>query len=157
MALVNQIIENYGYAAIFILLVLGLFSLPIPDEVIVLLVGYFTKIELLHFSYSFLVVWSGTSISMLVNYMLGKKIGRPLLDWLQKWFKLSGKWSRKAEHWITKHGTQAIIVSYFISGMRHIAGYFCGILHVPFKTYMLYAGASAFLWSLLFITIGRIV
>lgn len=156
MAFVNQLIENYGYVAIFIVLSLGLLSLPIPDEVMVLLVGYFTKIQLLHYSYSFLVVFGGSLMGMLVNYTIGKKIGRPLLDWLQKWFKLSGKWSRKAEHWITKHGTQAIVVSYFIPGMRHVAGYFCGILHLPFKKYMLFAGASAFIWSLLFLTIGRI-
>lgn len=155
MALVNQIIENYGYAAVFILLVFGLFSLPIPDEAVVLLVGYFTKIELLHYSYSLLIVWSGSSIAMLVNYMVGKRIGRPLLDWLQKWFKLSGNWSCKAEQWVRKHGTQAIIVSYFIPGMRHVAGYFCGISQVPLKKYMLFAGTSAFIWSLLFLTVGR--
>lgn len=156
MAFINQLIENYGYVAIFIVLSLGLLSLPIPDEVMVLLVGYFTKIQLLHYSYSFLVVFGGSLMGMLVNYMIGKKVGRPLLDWLQKWFKLSGKWICTAEQWITKHGTQAIVVSYFIPGMRHVAGYFCGILHLPLKKYMLFAGTSAFIWSLLFLTIGRI-
>ncbi|MCH6186234.1 hypothetical protein MKN04_00955 [Paenibacillus polymyxa] len=48
MGYIDQLIENYGYAAVFIVLALGLFSLPIPDEVMVLFVGYFTKIGLLH-------------------------------------------------------------------------------------------------------------
>ncbi|MEK5258736.1 MULTISPECIES: hypothetical protein [Paenibacillus] len=49
MGYIDQLIENYGYAAVFIVLALELFSLPIPDEVMVLLfVGYFTKIGLLH-------------------------------------------------------------------------------------------------------------
>lgn len=73
MAFVNQLIENYGYVAIFIVLSLGLLSLPIPDEVIVLLVGYFTKIGLLHYSYSFLIVFGGSLMAMLINYMVGKK------------------------------------------------------------------------------------
>ncbi|CAM5535810.1 DedA family protein OS=Lysinibacillus sphaericus OX=1421 GN=LS41612_15585 PE=3 SV=1 [Lysinibacillus sphaericus] len=43
MTFIDQLIENYGYTAIFIILALGLFSLPIPDELMVLLVGYLRK------------------------------------------------------------------------------------------------------------------
>lgn len=35
MGYIDQLIESYGYAAVFIVLALGLFSLPIPDEVMV--------------------------------------------------------------------------------------------------------------------------
>lgn len=156
MAYIDQLIGNYGYAAIFLVLALGLFSLPIPDEVMVLLVGYFTKIGLLHYSFSLLAVFSGSLIGTLVSYGLGKRVGRPFLDWFAKSFKLSNKWSKKAEHWIVKYGAPGIIVSYFIPGMRHVAGYFCGMSHMRLKTYALYVATSAFLWSLLFLTIGRI-
>ncbi|MEE3956098.1 DedA family protein [Peribacillus frigoritolerans] len=156
MAFIDQLIENYGYVAIFIVLALGLFSIPIPDEVLVLLVGYLTKIGMLHYSFSLLAVFSGSLIGMLVSYGLGKRVGRPLLDWLGKWFRLSGILRGKAENWIEKYGALAIIVSYFVPGMRHVVGYFCGILPLPLKTYTLYAGTSAFLWSLLFLTVGRI-
>lgn len=156
MAYIDQLIGSYGYAAIFILLALGLFSLPIPDEVMVLLVGYFTKIGYLHYSFSFVAIFSGSLIGMLVSYALGKRLGRPFLNWLGKWSKLSGKWSRKAEQWIEKYGAPAIVVSYFIPGMRYIAGYFCGMSHMSLKTYTIYASISAMFWSLLFLTIGRI-
>ena len=156
MVFINQLIENYGYAAVFIILVLGLFSLPIPDEVMVLFVGYFTKIGLLHYSFSLIAVFSGSLLGMLISYGLGKRIGSPLLDWLCKWLGLSKKWRKKTEHWIHKYGASAIIVSYFVPGMRHVAGVFCGISHMPIKTYTLYVGTSALLWSLLFLTIGRI-
>ena len=156
MAYIEQLIGNYGYAAVFIILALGLFSMPIPDELLVLLVGYFTKIGLLHYSFSLIAIFSGSLIGMLISYGLGKRLGRPLLERLGKWFKYSSKWCQTAERWIEKYGAPAIIVSYFIPGMRHIAGYFCGVSHMTFKTYTLYTGASALLWSLLFLTIGRI-
>ncbi|MBY6088661.1 DedA family protein [Priestia flexa] len=66
-------------------------------------------------------------------------MGHPLLIWLGEWFGFSLKWSNKAEHWIRKYGSPAIIVSYFIPGMRHVTGYFCGISHMSLKSYMLYA------------------
>ena len=156
MVFINQLIENYGYAAVFIILVLGLFSLPIPDEVMVLLVGYFTKIGLLHYNFSLLAVFSGSLIGMLISYGLGKRIGYPLLDWLCKWLGLSQKRRKKTGYWIHKYGASAILVSYFIPGIRHVVGIFCGISHMPIKTYTLFVGASALLWSLLFLTLGRI-
>lgn len=152
----DQLIVSYGYIAIFILLALGLFSLPIPDEVMVLLVGYFTKIGHLHYSFSLIVIFSGSLLGMLFSYALGKRLGRPFLDWLGKRSKFSGKCCTKAERWIEKYGAPAIIISYFIPGMRHIAGYFCGISHMRLKVYMLYSTMSAIVWSMLFLTIGRI-
>lgn len=59
MELFEELITSYGYVAIFFVLALGLFSLPIPDELMILLVGYFTKIGLLHYSLTFVVVFVG--------------------------------------------------------------------------------------------------
>lgn len=158
MAFIEHLINHYGYLAIFIVLALGLLSmpLPIPDEVMVLLVGYLTKVGLLHYSFSLITVFCGSVIGMFLSYSLGKRVGRPLLYWLLKWFRSLEKYSERAERWIQKHGAPAIVVSYFIPGMRQVAGYFCGISHLPLKTFALYIGVSALLWSVLFLTAGRI-
>lgn len=73
---------------------------------------------MLHYSLSLLAVFSGSLIGMLWSYELGKRVGRPLLDWLGKWFGFSLKWSKKAEYWIQKYRFTAIIFSYFVPGMR---------------------------------------
>lgn len=156
MELFEELITSYGYVAIFFVLALGLFSLPIPDELMILLVGYFTKIGLLHYSLTFVVVFVGSLIGMMFSYLIGKRAGRPLLDWLGRWMSVTKKWGSKAESWIEKHGAPAIIVSYFVPGMRHLAGYLCGMSHMSLKTYALYAGISAGIWSFLFLTIGRV-
>lgn len=155
MALFEELITSYGYIAIFIVLALGLFSLPVPDELMILLVGYFTKIGLLHYSLTFAVVWIGSFIGMMFSYFIGKRAGRPLLDWLGRWMSAPRKWSDKAEKWIGKYGATAIIVSYFIPGMRHFAGYFCGMSRMSMKTYAFYTSISVGTWSLIFLTIGR--
>ena len=93
---------------------------------------------------------------MLLSYSVGKKAGRPLFDRLIKWFGLSQKWGKKAERWVDKYGVSAVIVTYIIPGMRHVAGYFCGISRMSIKSYTIYVGICAFVWSLLFLTAGRI-
>ena len=86
MVFINQLIEKYGYAAVFIILVLWLFPLPIPDGMMILLVGYFTKIGLLHYHFSLLTVFSGSIIGMLISYGSGKRIGfRCLIGLVNGW------------------------------------------------------------------------
>ena len=155
MALFESMITDYGYLAIFLVLALGIFSLPIPDELMILLVGYFTKIGLLHYGLTFVVVCIGSFVGMLFSYFIGQRAGRPLLDWLGRWMSAPRKWSSKAETWIGKYGAVALVVSYFVPGMRHFAGYFCGMSHMSIKTYSFYTSISIGIWSLIFLTIGR--
>lgn len=155
MEFVSQLVENYGNIVVFIILSCGLFSFPISDELLVLLLGYFTKNDALHYYPTLFVIFSGSVIGMLVNYLIGKKIGRPFLNLFGKWFKRSLKTSYKAEKWIQKYGFSAIIISYFVPGMRHITGYFCGMAHMALKSYVIYVVLSAFLWSWLFLTLSQ--
>ncbi|WP_367379617.1 DedA family protein, partial [Bacillus sp. FJAT-27445] len=55
MELVQQLIADYGYLAIFLMLVLGIVGLPIPDEVMMTVVGYFTHTDVLNYELSILI------------------------------------------------------------------------------------------------------
>lgn len=156
MELISQLIGSYGYVAVFILQALGLFSAPIPDELIVMVVGYFTKLGNLSFSFSFVTILVGSMVGMSISYLLGNKLGQPLLRWLNKRFSFFYKKGKKIEGWMSKYGAYSIIISFFIPGMRHLAGYICGISRIPMKTYLVFNFISAFIWSLIFLSIGRL-
>lgn len=157
MELVNDLILQYGYIAAFLMLMLGIIGLPIPDELMMLLIGYFTHIGTLDYSFSIIICFAGSLLGMLISYFIGKKAGRPLIDRFGKWIGLKEKRIMKVEKWIGKYGSYSIILSYFIPGVRHVTCYFCGVSHMRLKTYILYAGIGAFLWSFIFITIGRFI
>lgn len=70
MELVQQLIADYGYLAIFLMLVLGIVGLPIPDEVMMTVVGYFTHTDVLNYELSILISFVGALLGMLI------KIGR---------------------------------------------------------------------------------
>jgi len=55
--------------------------------------------------------------------------------------------------WFGKYGNKQLFVAYFIPGVRHITGYFCGITRMPFRKYAVYA----FFWVSLFISLGRVL
>lgn len=73
MELAKELISQYGYFAIFGMLVLGIVGLPIPDEVMMTFVGYLSSIHILNYELCLLISFSGAISGMLISYFLGKK------------------------------------------------------------------------------------
>ncbi|MBD8035915.1 DedA family protein [Solibacillus sp. A46] len=157
MEVLNQLVSQYGYLAIFVILSLGLFGLPIPDELLVLWIGYFTKIGTLNYTYSLVVCIIGTFLGMMFSYYVGKKAGRPLIEHIGRWIGLTDKRIGKTEKWIHKYGPSSIVISFFIPGIRHVTGYFFGVSQMRLKTYAIYVGISAIIWCCVLLTLGRMV
>ncbi|MCG8398022.1 DedA family protein [Bacillus atrophaeus] len=157
MELVQDLLSQYGYIAIFFMLTLGIVGLPIPDEVMMTVVGYFTNSDVLNYELALLCSFFGTLAGMIISYFIGKKAGRPFIDKYGKWVGLKEKRMVKVERWMKKYGPYSIILGYFIPGVRHVTCYFSGIGKMEFKTYLSFAAIGAFLWCFVFITIGKCI
>lgn len=79
-----SIIEQYGYAALFFSLWLGIVGLPIPDEVIVMTGGAVTGMGILHPLPAFLIVYLGVISGLSLGYVLGRTVGTPILERLRR-------------------------------------------------------------------------
>ncbi|ASS69992.1 MULTISPECIES: DedA family protein [Bacillus] len=157
MELIQQIIADYGYVAIFLMLVLGIVGLPIPDEIMMTIVGYFTNIDVLNYPLAIIISFFGAMLGMMISYLIGRKAGRPFIDKYGKWVGLKEKRMLKVEIWMKKYGPYSLIIGYFIPGIRHLTCYFSGIGKMELKTYISFAAIGAFLWCFIFITIGRLI
>ncbi|KJD46420.1 DedA family protein [Paenibacillus terrae] len=151
-----SMITQYGYIAIFALLALGIIGLPVPDEIIMVFVGYLSSIMVLNYSMSVLVSFMGAMTGMMISYTLGKKLGQPLVDKHGKWFGLTPKRFARVKGWFARFGLWTILVGYFIPGVRHVTSYLSGISAMPVRKYMLVASAGSLVWTLIFISIGYI-
>ncbi|MBG9770269.1 DedA family protein [Bacillus spizizenii] len=154
---IEEFITSYGYIAIFLMLVLGIVGLPIPDEVMMTIVGFFTHTGVLNYPLAIIVSFLGALSGMMISYLIGRKAGRPFIDKFGKWIGLKEKRMLKVENWLKKYGPYSLIFGYFIPGIRHVTCYFSGIGKMELKTYTLFAAIGAFIWCFIFITIGRMV
>lgn len=64
-------IHNYEYPGIVVLLMLGIIGLPIPDETLLLLVGYLSFSGELSLPLALLSAMLGTACGITVSYGLG--------------------------------------------------------------------------------------
>ncbi|MEK4328596.1 DedA family protein [Paenibacillus sp. FSL R7-0312] len=154
---IMEMISQYGYIAIFALLALGLLGLPVPDELLMLFVGYLSSTMVLDFSVSVLVCFIGSITGMLISYTIGLRLGQPVVDKYGKWIGLTPKRFASMKRWFFRFGNWTVFIAYFVPGLRHVTSYISGISAMSFRKYLVVTVAGAFIWSLLFVSIGYLV
>ncbi|MCZ1264672.1 MULTISPECIES: DedA family protein [Paenibacillus] len=154
MEFAREFIGQYGYFAIYGLLALGVIGMPIPDEVMMTFVGYLASISVLNYSVSIVVSFGGAFTGGLLSYTIGKKAGRPLVEKYGKWVGVNAKRLGRVESWFLKYGYWSIILGYFIPGIRHLMCCFSGISRMAIGRYVLFSSIGAFIWCVVFISIG---
>lgn len=153
-AFLQDIVIHYGYIAIFLCLALGIIGLPVPDEVLMTMVGYLSSMGLLDFPVSLVISVLGAMSGMLCSYALGRKFGKPLLWKYGKWVRFTTKRIEKTESWFERYGPWAICIGYYIPGLRHLTCYLAGMSAMNPLKYILYSGLGAMCWCAIFISIG---
>ncbi|MFC4768953.1 DedA family protein [Effusibacillus consociatus] len=152
-----NLIASYGYFALFLSLVLGIVGLPIPDEVIMTYVGFLVSKGKMDFSTALLVSFLGSVVGMSISYSLGRYFGLPLMRKYGKRFGIKESHWKRVQAWYAKFGAFVLIIGYFLPGIRHLTAFSAGASRMPIPSFALYAYTGGFIWSLTFISLGRIL
>src|SRR3982750_4566547 len=68
-------ITAYGPAAIFALLFLGVFGLPVPDETLLTFAGVLVHDGPMHFATAWIAAAAGSMCGITLNYVVGRTVG----------------------------------------------------------------------------------
>ncbi|OPA75530.1 alkaline phosphatase [Paenibacillus selenitireducens] len=153
---IEQLFHDYGYYVLFFGLLLEFIALPFPGETTMAYAGYLAYQDQLNWVLLMILAFTGTTIGMTITYAIGHSIGMPFVRKYGKWFLLSPEKIQKTERWFGKYGNGLIFIGYFIPGIRHITGYFAGIIRLPFRKFAIYAYTGALFWVIIFIGVGKI-
>lgn len=155
MATWYELISQYGYMAIFILLTLGIVGIPLPDEVLLTYLGYVTSIGKIHFTLTLASAFAGAVCGISISYLLGIKLGEPFLRKYGSKFFIKEKAIFRTNTLFNKYGSLMLFICYFIPGVRHVAAYLAGITRFPFKRFATFAYTGAFVWVITFLVLGN--
>jgi membrane protein DedA with SNARE-associated domain len=72
-------ITQYGYLAIFSLLVLGIVGLPVPDETLLTFTGYLVYSGHLSLPIAYAAAFCGSACGITLSYALGRWFGLSLI------------------------------------------------------------------------------
>ncbi|TCZ80830.1 DedA family protein [Paenibacillus albiflavus] len=153
---IEALFEQYGYAFLFVGLLLEFIALPFPGELTMLYVGYLSYLGVIDGWTALLLAFTGTTLGMTVTYFVGLKVGMPFIQRVGKWVFITPSKFDKTQKWFNKRGNFLIFIGYFIPGVRHVTGYLTGILGSSFRTFATYAYSGALFWCICFIGLGYV-
>ncbi len=147
-------IAQYGYAAIFCLLMLGIVGLPVPDETLLTFTGYLIFAHQLRLAPAAVIALLGTMCGITLSYVLGRTFGLALIHRFGKYVHLTEERLAKAHMFFERAGHWSLTFGYFIPGVRHLTAYAAGVSYLEPHRFALFAYTGAFLWAGVFLTLG---
>jgi membrane protein DedA with SNARE-associated domain len=147
-------LSHYGYLGIFLLLLLGIVGLPLPDETVLLFAGYLIFKGYLHPLPAAVAGWLGACCGITVSYCLGRYLGFYLLQKYGPVLHISPARLDQAHAWFERLGKWALFFGYFLVGVRHLTAFAAGSSRLQYRMFAPFAYAGGLLWSLSFLSLG---
>jgi len=152
----NALFEQYGYVLLFFGLFTESLALPFPGELAMAIAGHMAFFDKSNYWLDIMYAFLGATIGTTITYALGRKLGTPFIEKYGKYLFLNKQRFAKLADWFGKYGNKILLVSYFIPGFRHFTGYMSGVLHIRFRTFLLFNHFGALVWVIVYVSIGRL-
>jgi membrane protein DedA with SNARE-associated domain len=151
---IDYFLANYGYFAIFGLLMLGIVGPFIPDDTILVLSGLAVQRGELDLGTTIAVAYAGSLCGISLSYTLGRTGAVLVLRRIKAVDRWMTQYLPQVERWFERYGKWTLFFGYFIAGIRHFTALAAGMGNVRKRTFALYAFPGGFVWVTSFIAIG---
>ncbi len=153
----ERLVVDYGYAAIFVLMLAESACIPFPSEVTMLVGGWYAADGKLDFFWVGALGVAGNMVGSWVAYGVGRTTGRGLLDRYGKYVLIRSHDIDKAEVWWDRHGEAATFFSRLLPVIRTFISLPAGIARMPFGKFSVYTLLGVIPWTYGLTYIGVVV
>ena len=153
----ERFLAEWGYIAIFLLMLVeeaGI-PLPLPNEVALMYVGYLASRGELDANVAALAATLGAANGSTLLYLLAKRGGRPLLRRFGRFIHLRESGLDRAESWVARFGLLAVPLARLTPGLRIYTTVVAGILRVPFRVVVAAVVGASLVWSYFWVYLGK--
>ncbi|WP_059173609.1 DedA family protein [Bacillus sp. FJAT-27445] len=148
-----NILDESGYAGLFLWILLGSSTLPVPNEIIMMTIGLAASQSPSHILPIFFTTLGGVLTALTASYFFGRFIGWPLLHFLAKKERFAKKISTSLRL-MDKYHAFSLSLSYFVPGARALVPFLYGFSRLSFKKFILFAYSGATIWLLIMFSAG---
>lgn len=138
MATIQALLAEYGYLAIWFILVLDSLGIPLPTEASLLFAGAMIRTQTLFAPFVLLTALGGAFLGSLGSYWLGRRGGERLFLALVRFLRVPPQRADQLQSWFGRYGNRAILFARFIPFVRCLIGYPAGMMGMPLRNYLIY-------------------
>lgn len=152
-AWIIDLLERFGLAGIFLLLVLETVFPPIPSEVILAFGGFLTTRTALTLPGVILWATLGSCVGAALLYLLGAWLGEErllrLADRIGPRIRLRGEDLSRAIAWYRRYQSRAVFLCRMVPVLRSLISLPAGLFRMPFFPFLLLTAFGSLLWNTL--------
>jgi membrane protein DedA with SNARE-associated domain len=145
-------IGRYSYTAIFFLLVAGIVGFPIPDQLVLLVSGYCVLTHVLNLTPTLAAAVLGSVCGITLSYGIGRGLGAYLSR-----TRFGKKRLEHGQRVLDRFGNWALILGFFIPGVRNLIGIVPGMMRLNAARFARYAYPGAVISSTVCVFAGLLL
>jgi membrane protein DedA with SNARE-associated domain len=147
-------LTTYGYPILFLLLMLGIVGLPIPDETLLVFTGYLISKGTMHRFPAWATAVAGSWCGISLSYTIGRTLGIGVVHKYGKYLHVTEERLNRVHAWFDRLGHWVLFFGYYIAGVRHFSAILAGTSRLSFPSFMAFAWTGGLLWVTTFVTLG---
>jgi membrane protein DedA with SNARE-associated domain len=150
-------VDEYGYGAIFVLMLLESALIPFPSEVTMLAGGFYAAEGSLDLFWVTVAGVMGNMVGSWIAYAIGRKTGRAVLDRYGRYVLIRSHDIDRAEVWWGRHGDAATFFSRLLPVIRTFISLPAGIAKMPLGKFSVYTFLGVVPWTFGLAYVGVVV
>jgi membrane protein DedA with SNARE-associated domain len=158
---ITEIMSQYGYLGIFLLIMLENIFPPIPSEVILTFGGYMTTQTDMTALGVILISTAGSVVGALILYGIGQFLDVARLEKIvDRWgrvLRLTRKDIHKADAWFDKYGIWTVLFCRLIPLIRSLISIPAGMANMKFGLFLLFTTVGTLIWNTILVSVGAAV
>ena len=155
-SLIYNLIAEYGYLAVFALMLLENSSVPVPSEIILPLAGFFAAKEPASFNFYIALVAAllGSLFGLAIDYFIGYYLGKDIVYRHLGLFHISKKTLDDFDSWFNKNAVPAILVTRLIPVVRTVMSFPAGFAKMPKRKFFSYSMLGSGIYDFILMLFG---
>lgn len=154
--LVNLIFD-WGYFGIFLLMSIESSFIPFPSEIVLIPAGYLASQGQMSIGFIMVSALAGSLVGAFVNYYLALKLGRRILEKYGKYFFIKESALGKMDSFFERHGHISTFIGRLIPGIRQLISIPAGLAKMNLVVFASFTALGAGVWALVLILLGYFI
>lgn len=152
-----QIVNDWGYIGIFVLMTLESTVFPIPSEFVMIPAGYLAHQGELSATLSVIAGTAGSLAGALINYIVSRRYGRSFLWNHGKKILVSRRRLAQMDYFFRKYGEITTFLGRLLPIARHYISIPAGLAKMRLWRFMLFTSLGAFVWMVVLTALGYFI